>query len=229
MSGSGRKSQYRKSVTSSFLDKKNGEYLPSGAEVIGMVKGNRGGNLFDVQIPLTATNEETVFTEVRKQACQGEVILAKLPNKFNKLLWIKANDYVVVEKEAFESGDSDITSNPSTENPNPSTGKNTDLSGYCIKHILSKENVKYLKSQTAWPVIFSESSSSEDGKYGKKKQVNITSYGNDDIMPGYCEDDNESDDDAKNNEEDEPMKAKDNEEDEPIQDSIISSSTSLIS
>ena len=45
MSGSGRKSQYRKSVTDEYL---NGFPLPEDRDAIAMVKSSRGTNIFEV-------------------------------------------------------------------------------------------------------------------------------------------------------------------------------------
>lgn len=171
MSGSGRKSQYRKSVTSGFLDKKNADYLPSESEVIGKVKGNRGGSLFEVEIPIP---------HGEKPAATMEVVLAKLPNKFNKLIWIKANDYIVVEKDATVGGDGGGSSNFSDSG-------NSSASGYSIKEILSKENVRFLQRKTAWPTIFSDCQSDVE----RSKGANANSYGNDDIMPGYGEEEDD--------------------------------------
>lgn len=114
MSGSGRKSQYRKSVTDSFL---NDDYLPSETEKIVKVLGNRGDNTFEVQM-------ET-----------GEKALARMPKKFNKLIWVKTGDFTVIEKESADE-----------EGPADSRAQ------FSINHILSKPNVKYLKSKGIWPV-----------------------------------------------------------------------------
>lgn len=45
MSGAGRKSQYRKSVTDDYL---NGLPLPEDRDVIAQVKSSRGTNIFEV-------------------------------------------------------------------------------------------------------------------------------------------------------------------------------------
>ena len=116
MSGSGRKSQYRKSVTDSFL---NDDYVPTESEKIVKVLGNRGDNTFEVQ------------TET------GEKVLARLPKKFNKLIWIKTGDYVVIEMTVTEAVEDEVTP--------------TDREQYSINHILSKPNVKFLKNKNFWP------------------------------------------------------------------------------
>mmetsp|Transcript_81958 Transcript_81958/g.160757 ORF Transcript_81958/g.160757 Transcript_81958/m.160757 type:complete len:178 (+) Transcript_81958:39-572(+) len=116
MSGSGRKSQYRKSVTDSFL---NDDYVPTESEKIVKVLGNRGDNTFEVH------------TET------GEKVLARLPKKFNKLIWIKTGDYVVIEMTVTEAVEDEVTP--------------TDREQYSINHILSKPNVKFLKNKSFWP------------------------------------------------------------------------------
>mmetsp|Transcript_33145 Transcript_33145/g.55757 ORF Transcript_33145/g.55757 Transcript_33145/m.55757 type:complete len:164 (-) Transcript_33145:1467-1958(-) len=121
MSGSGRKSHYRKSVTESFL---NEDRVPEEHEEIVTVLGNRGNSLFEVQSE------------------SGGKILASLPKKFNKLIWIKTGDYVIVE-----GGD---------------MGGSSGASGCTINHILNKANIKYLKAQGLWPSSFSEESKSDN-------------------------------------------------------------------
>lgn len=75
MSGSGRKSHYRKSVTEEFL---NGFPLPENGDEIGLVINSRGTNIFELEMR------------------NGNIELAMLPNKFKKLIWIKRGDYLIV-------------------------------------------------------------------------------------------------------------------------------------
>jgi probable RNA-binding protein EIF1AD len=118
MSGSGRKSQYRKSVTTDFL---NDDRVPEENEKVVLVIGNRGDNTFEIEL-------ET-----------GEKGLARLPKKFNKLIWIKSGDFLIIDNE-----DSDASL----------VAVGEAKAQYTIKHILSKQNVKYLKTLKLWPAHY---------------------------------------------------------------------------
>nr|CCA24116.1 conserved hypothetical protein [Albugo laibachii Nc14] len=76
MSGSGRKSHYRKSVTQKVLDEYP-EPRESVDEIV-CVLASRGSNIFEV----LHTN--------------GEVRLTMLPQKYHKLIWIKRGDFLIV-------------------------------------------------------------------------------------------------------------------------------------
>lgn len=121
MSGSGRKSHYRKSVTSAYLSDDSREL--SDNEFIATVLSNRGDNTFFIQFP--NENQE----------------LANLPKKFNKLIWIKTGDYIIVEDNNVNNNcQSNIT--------------NQNKVNFTISHILSKSNIKYLKASNKWPSEF---------------------------------------------------------------------------
>ena len=76
MSGSGRKSQYRKSITDNFLYDFD---IPTELEEIVKVRANRGSNTFEVE------------------SANSKIDLAKLPNKFNKVpLYISYNYYKIL-------------------------------------------------------------------------------------------------------------------------------------
>ncbi|CAE7645613.1 eif1ad [Symbiodinium microadriaticum] len=75
MSGSGRKSHYRKSVQDSFL---NGFLEPEENDSICRVTGSRGTNLFELEL-----------------SGGGGLELAMLPNKFKKLIWVRRGDFVI--------------------------------------------------------------------------------------------------------------------------------------
>lgn len=77
MSGAGRKSQYRKGITSQYLESEDFD-LEEGDQVA-QVLSNRGAHSFGVQLS------------------SGEQEAAKLPNKFHKTIWLKPRDFVVVE------------------------------------------------------------------------------------------------------------------------------------
>jgi translation initiation factor IF-1 len=85
MSGSKRKSQYRKSVTTNYLHTnislENGDFL---AKVV----CSRGANLFEIEL----SNDEK----------NG---LGLLPNKFRNCIWIKRNDFIIVTITSEQEGD----------------------------------------------------------------------------------------------------------------------------
>lgn len=87
MSGSKRRSPYRKVVTDGVLY--GTPDLSSGHRVAVVVRSH-GSNLLEVQV-----------------AGSGEAGLALLPSKFRKLIWIKRGDYVLVSEAAggFETAD----------------------------------------------------------------------------------------------------------------------------
>ncbi len=149
MSGSGRKSQYRKSVTSNFLNENS---VPQEGEIIVIVTGNRGSNIFEIQL-----------------SC-GLIELARLPNKFNKLIWIKKNDYLIVEK------------NEEPSIPSISNDANSSKVKYVINNIINKINIKNLKSEGLWPAEFARENASEVRD-------------REDLMPGYEETEDTFDDD----------------------------------
>jgi len=72
--------------------------------------------------------------------------LAFLPTKFRKLVWIKRNDFVIVE-----CGDDEDEENEQQK----SDQKDSSSGGgfrYVISHILYKDQVKHIKSKGLWPV-----------------------------------------------------------------------------
>jgi translation initiation factor IF-1 len=130
-------------VTDSFL---NDNFVPSETEKIVRVLGNRGDNTFEVQL-----------------SAEGKA-LARLPNKFNKLIWIKTGDYIVIGGED-EPADA-ATAATTTE------GKEQ----YAIIHILSKPNIKFLKMKNLWPEDIGE----------EGKDAAAASSRTDDLMPDYA-------------------------------------------
>ena len=63
----------------------------------------------------------------------GDLDLAILPNKFKKVIWLKRGDYVIASSSIQEKG-ADTKVN------------------FMIKNILSKEQIKHIKSQNMWSV-----------------------------------------------------------------------------
>jgi probable RNA-binding protein EIF1AD len=133
MSGSKRKSQYRKSVTTNYLQ--TNITLEEGDEIARIIC-SRGANLFEIEISNDLKNG-----------------LGLLPNKFRNLIWIKRNDFVIVT----------ITSQPDnnevvTEAPAKSSGADSQSSmkRYEVKEILNAEHIKHLKSSNQWPSKFKD-------------------------------------------------------------------------
>jgi len=121
MSGASRKSQYRKHLTDQVLNEFPEPNFDAN-EHIAQILASRGGNLYEVDI-----------------GKDGEE-LAMLPAKFNKLVWVKRGDFVIVqgEQEATE---------------NEESGKGNKVR-FLIKHVLYKEQVKFLRGKDYWPSKF---------------------------------------------------------------------------
>jgi len=137
MAGLGRRTHYRKHLTDRVL---HDFPIPSSDERIAKIVATRGGNQFDIILPLTAKSGE----EEEQRTPQ----LAILPTKFRKLVWLKRNDYVIVQ-----TGEEEDTLNASEgtdtgEVPTVRTGSIR----YIINHILYKDQVKHLKTEGLWPL-----------------------------------------------------------------------------
>ena len=173
MSGSGRRSNYRKHVTDNVL-----HALPEPDESIGQriarVVGTRGGNMFDVVVDsshhcmekvdsgsvgeasLSKGESEILESSTKNedgvdiQQCTNSIRehptirapqLAYLPTKFKKLIWIKRNDFVIVE-----CGDED-----SEEKEEKYSSSGGGGFRYAITHVLYKDQVKHIKARGLWP------------------------------------------------------------------------------
>ena len=79
------------------------------------------------------------------QSVQHTPQLAFLPTKFRKLVWIKRNDFVIVECGDEEDGDQ--------KQQTEKREQNTAGGGfrYVINHILYKAQVKHIKTKGLWP------------------------------------------------------------------------------
>ena len=182
MAGLGRRSHYRKHLTDAVLND-----LPEPDEALGLriarVVGTRGGNMFDVVVaPLSTSNKESDKKEEQagkeEEGSDDKIILelppsldegartqqlAFLPTKFRKLVWIKRNDFVIVqcgEEESAEQSDQ----------------KDSGSSGfrYVITHILYKDQVKHIKSKNLWPTdpYFADDDPAEYNDKGKNNIEN---------------------------------------------------------
>jgi len=161
MSGSGRRTHYRKHLTDSVL---NDFPVPLEQERIAKVVGTRGSNQFEIVVASTRsllpkidvkdTTKCTSGRNIKKDSQSIEspetqtfllgknrqVELAILPTKFRKLVWLKRNDFVICEC----ANDDEATSTSPNKNQNGGIR-------FMIKHILYKDQVKHLKQLDLWP------------------------------------------------------------------------------
>ncbi|KAJ3226947.1 putative RNA-binding protein eif1ad [Clydaea vesicula] len=98
--------------------------LPTPTQLIAKVTEIRGGNLF-----LTKTENDTES-------------LTSLPTKYNKLLWVKKNNYLIIE--------------PNTEKTNKIDSE--------IVHVLFREQIKHIKKCNKWPIVFADKGELENEK-----------------------------------------------------------------
>ena len=133
MSGSKRKSQYRKSVTTNYLHTnitlEEGDYI---AKIV----CSRGANLFEIEV---SENEK-----------KG---LGLLPNKFRNLIWIKRNDFVIVTTTTSDAENIEVLPDASAKTIE---SDQQSLKRFEIKEILNAEHIKHLKSSNQWPMKFKD-------------------------------------------------------------------------
>lgn len=137
MAGLGRRTHYRKHLTDSII------YdfpEPGENERIAKVVATRGSNQFDIVLSLSEDADPETTRESH---------LAILPTKFNKLVWVKRNDFVIVETGEEEQ----------------QAETNVDTGGirFIISHILYKDQVKHLQSKGLWPTKDAEFSTEKIG------------------------------------------------------------------
>eukprot|EP00977_Amphora_coffeiformis_P002215 scaffold425_cov175-Amphora_coffeaeformis.AAC.74 len=124
MAGLGRRTHYRKHLTDSVLND-----LPEPSpplSLIAKIVATRGSNQFDVRLAGSNGQEE----------------LAILPTKFRKLVWLKRNDYVIVDTAA------------ETNDEKGEATQTNDSGGIrcMISHILYHEQIKHLVGKGLWPM-----------------------------------------------------------------------------
>ncbi|KAK8823179.1 hypothetical protein WA538_002327 [Blastocystis sp. DL] len=125
MSFQKRKTSYRKGVTSSVLD----DYpVPEEGETLARIVGSRGGNMFEVELP------------------NSDTCLAILPTKFNKLIWMKRGDYVIIS-----GSEGQFTT---------ASGKQNGVEAM-IQHILMKDQINHIKKEGLWPASWEEETKNE--------------------------------------------------------------------
>ena len=158
MAGLGRRTHYRKHLTDSVLfDLPE----PSPSERLARVVATRGSNQFEILLAdgnISPSGDAVATTTSRKREPQ----LAILPTKFRKLVWVKRNDYVIVETgqqheddAAVAADEDDALGHTATNRKEESTTAAAGGTGggirYMISHILYKDQVKHLKSNGLWP------------------------------------------------------------------------------
>lgn len=167
-------------MTSTYL--LEDERTPQDNEFIVSIVGNRGDSTFVIQFP---TNNTTTSSSSSSEAYTLNITeLANLPKKFNKLIWIKTGDYVIVEDNAYRSGvalstssicntDSISSSNLGINTTVETTTVNSSKVGFTITHILSKNNIKYLKANNLWPFIKNDQVQDVPSGKGLRKDMHM--------------------------------------------------------
>lgn len=85
----------------------------------------------------------------------GEKQLALLPTKFNKLIWMKRGDYVIVTESEGQF--------------TTASGKQNGVSSL-IEHILMKDQIHHIKKEGLWPKEWEESESVAVEKVEEEQQ-----------------------------------------------------------
>lgn len=167
MAGLGRRTHYRKHLTDQVLyDLPE----PTEHERIAKVCATRGSNQFDVRLATSVTTttfakaEEDATTKAAAAATSTNdggggpapatnTVLAILPTKFRKLVWVKRNDFVIVQtvSSSSETKNHIDTSEDTAENGNDPDDDSKKGIRYMITHILYKDQIQHLKSKQLWP------------------------------------------------------------------------------
>ncbi|KAL2918908.1 putative RNA-binding protein eif1ad [Polyrhizophydium stewartii] len=123
---------------------------PSGAQRVAKVLEVRGGGLYVVAAAPQAASAQAVDASVADESLLGtpcsEVagalqVLVVLPAKFQKLIWVKKGNFVIVD---------------------PTPASKTKVKGE-IAHILFPENIKHIKAEGLWPSVFDDDGSTGAG------------------------------------------------------------------
>lgn len=156
MAGLGRRTHYRKHLTDSVLNDFPEPNPPHSR--LAKILGTRGSNQFDVRLAAGSNNY--------KNNGDGQDELAILPTKFRKLVWLKRNDFVIVEtadnvdephhhhdQPPQEGTATTETSSTTTPNSNNNNNNSNDTAGIrcMIAHILYHEQIKHLMAKGLWP------------------------------------------------------------------------------
>ena len=184
MAGLGRRTHYRKHLTDSVL---HDLPEPKPDERIAKVVATRGSNQFDIIVACSLVNQESGSDKEEKYHTR-EPQLAILPTKFHKLVWLKRNDFVIVQT-GEEQQESDEKSEDEEKHLTKTTNKNGTENGgirYMISHILYKDQIKHLKSESLWPDGDPEFNSDSAGRGGDDGNAPQTKQSDDGIV--YADD-----------------------------------------
>jgi len=127
-------SRSRKHVTAQAL----GDFpTPEEDEKIVRVVSIRGSNILEVEYP------------------GGDKVLALMPAKFNKVIWVKRGNYLIVEpfKEQFKTKEA----------------QQSKLKARIV-HILLPDQVKYLQKSSHWPTEFSKQQTADPSEEEEEKE-----------------------------------------------------------
>ncbi|GMI29325.1 hypothetical protein TeGR_g8426 [Tetraparma gracilis] len=152
MSGAGRRSAYRKALMTSILDSLPEPDPPS--TVVVRVSGSRGGNILEIEVPSVPSSPAVPSAP----AAPLQSSLALMPTKFNKLIWVKRGDFMIVSgtSEVYETGN----------------GSGEGKVNFLVQHILFPEQVKHLKQVGKWPHEFRDAVViGEEGDEGEEDEV----------------------------------------------------------
>ncbi|KAL7536003.1 hypothetical protein ACHAXR_006858 [Thalassiosira sp. AJA248-18] len=149
--------------------------LAAGTEAVDDVCQPENGS-FNEQTPQPADETASdLLPPIHNIDVQRTQQLAFLPTKFRKLVWIKRNDFVIVdcgdEEEVEEEKDEETTRRREQQK--------ADEKGFrfVITHILYKDQVKHIKSKGLWPLdpyFADEGDPMSSGDGGSKKESNRT-------------------------------------------------------
>lgn len=155
MSGSKRRSGYRKGVLSAAGEIQE----PDETRLLARVVRAAGSNLFEVELAgcLPTTDGAAIdganivpathATQPQDEAAQSSstsIGLALLPTRFRKLLWIKRGDAVLVSSGAAEGERGTTTT---------ATGEEGRVR-FLVEAVLSQDSTKNLKSSGQWPAAW---------------------------------------------------------------------------
>jgi len=183
MAGLGRRTHYRKHLTDSVLyDLPE----PKEDERIAKVTATRGGNQFDIIL----ADSKPSSTEISSRSG-----LAILPTKFHKLVWVKRNDYVIVQTgsenkspnnqndEGENREDEGSKGDPLPDNTN--SDPHTTGIRFIITHILYKDQIKHLVSKGLWPkndpIFLDDGNSTSESATGASDSVGVDNDAGGDI------------------------------------------------
>jgi len=160
MAGLGRRTHYRKHLTDAVLYELP---EPDRTQRVGKIVGTRGSNQFDVLIAASSSSSSSAAEQDN-----NNTVLAILPTKFRKLVWLKRNDFVIAQTVVDEAEDSvvdddgedddDIDDKRRNDKKSVTTTTTTKANRepnegirYMITHILYKDQIQHLVAKDLWP------------------------------------------------------------------------------